>query len=66
MGWGDWLKGSGGSESKTKTERSGGTKTTHHLNTKGGSRQNHTHVIVREKGDRKTAHCVPHKNNRKS
>lgn len=66
MGWLGWILGSNGSSSNTKVERSGGVKKTHHISTAGGgSKQNHSHVIVRESGGRKTAHCVPHKKNRK-
>lgn len=65
MGWLGWVTGAGGSSSNTKVERSGGVTRTHHLSTAGGgSKQNHSHVIVRESGGRKTAHCVPHKNKR--
>ncbi len=66
MGWLGWITGIDGSRSNTKVEKSGGTTRTHHLSTAGkGSKSNHSHVIVREKGVRKTAHCVPHKKNRK-
>ncbi len=66
MGWGSWFKNSDGTSSSTKTRSSGGVKETHHLVTdKGGSKRNHSHVIVRESGGRKSAHCVPHKDNRK-
>lgn len=66
MGWLGWILGVDGSSSNTKVERSGGTRKTHHLSTAGGgSKQDHSHVIVRESGGRKTAHCVPQKNGRK-
>ncbi len=67
MGWFGWTKDSAGNESNTKVEKKGGTTYTHHLSTagRGGSRSNHSHTIVRERGGRKTAHCVPHKHNRK-
>jgi hypothetical protein len=67
MSWSGWLTGKGGSQSNSKTERSGGVTKTHFLSTagKGGSKSNHSHTIVRESGGRKTAHCVPHKGNRK-
>lgn len=65
MGWLGWLTGSDGLSSNKKVERSGGTKKTHFLSTAGGgSKQNHSHTIIRESRGRKTAHCVPHKNNR--
>ena len=67
MGWLNWLKNDNGSESKVKveTESDGGTKT-HYLSTEGGSRQDHTHIIVRESKDgSKSAQCVPHKSKRK-
>ncbi len=65
MGWLGWITGSGGSSSNTKVQRSGGVTKTHHLSTAGGgSKSNHAHVIVRESGGRKTAHAVPHKDNR--
>lgn len=67
MAWSDWIGGIGGSSSKSKSSSKGGVKTTHHLSTagKGGSKRNHSHTIVRESGGRKTAHAVPHKDNRK-
>jgi hypothetical protein len=68
MAWSDWIGGIGGSSSKSKSSSKGGVKTTHHLSTagKGGSKRNHSHTIVRESGGRKTAHAVPHKDNRKN
>jgi hypothetical protein len=67
MAWSDWIKNDNGSESKVKVEKdSSGETRTHFLNSGGGSRENHTHVIVREHKDGgKSAHCVPHKANRK-
>ncbi len=65
MGWLGWLLGSDGSSSNSKVERSGDSTKTHFLSTAGGgSKENHSHVIVRESGGRKTAHCVPQKKNR--
>jgi hypothetical protein len=66
MGWTGWTQNDNGSVSNEKvTEYSDGSSKTEYLNTTGGSKENHTHVIITEKSDgTKSAHCVPHKNNR--
>lgn len=66
MGWLGWILGNDGSSSNTKTEKGNGFTKTHILSTAGGgSKQNHSHIIVRDKGGRTTAHCVPQKNSRR-
>lgn len=67
MPWKNWVSNENGSESRVKVEReSDGGSTTHFLNTGGGSRENHTHVVVKEDKDGgKVAHCYPHKEKRK-
>lgn len=61
MGWSDWFKDSSGGEVTTKTtQESNGTTKTEWLrtsdNAKTGSRDDHSHVVVRESADgRKTS-----------
>lgn len=76
MGWSDWFSSSDGEASSKDVEpdesRSGNVEThyistagsgTHHSG--GGDRDNHNHVVVQHKPDgTKSAHCVPHKQNR--
>ncbi len=67
MGWFNW-SGPKGNQTKTKVERTsdGGSKT-HYLGEKGGSKKNHTHVVVHKNSSGKTtiAEGNPHKDKRK-
>ena len=70
MSWKDWVTNDDGSKSSTKeytaSESKSGNPETHHLNTAGGGDpKNHTHVIIQHREGRDTAHCLPHKNNRR-
>lgn len=68
MGWFGWIidKATGVSTNTKVEHGSDGSKVTHHLTTAGGgSRSNHSHVVVKERSDgRKVAHCYPQKNKR--
>lgn len=67
MGWSSWF-GSKGNQTSTKTEKTkdGGSKT-HFLGEKGGSKKNHTHVIVHKDSSGKSffAQGNPRKDKRK-
>lgn len=71
MSWiSDWFKNDDGSESKVKEvsakESKSGNAETHYLSTAGGgSKSNHTHVVIQHREGRNTAHCVPKKEDRK-
>lgn len=61
-GWSGWAKNDDGSSSNTKVDNEGNT---HHLCDKGGSKENHSHVVVKEtSGGGKVAHCNTHKDKR--
>ena len=64
MGWGKWFRD--GSESvKEKTEKTRHGTEKHTLRSTGGSKSNHSHVIVKEKASGgKTAHGAGPKHNR--
>jgi hypothetical protein len=61
-----WQKNDDGSESTTKVRQVGDVKETHHLTTAGGgTRKDHSHVVIREKADgTKSAHAAPRKSKR--
>jgi len=61
-----WQKNDDGSESTTKVKQVGDVKETHHLTTAGGgTRKDHSHVVIREKADsKKSPHAVPRKSKR--
>jgi hypothetical protein len=61
-----WQKNDDGSESTTKVKVTDGVKETHHLTTAGGgTRKDHSHVVIREKADgTKSAHAAPRKSKR--
>ena len=68
MGWSNWFSSGNGGETKVKTEKSSdGSKTTHFLNTTGGSRKNHSHTVVKSGSDgkAKSAHHTGLKDQRK-
>jgi hypothetical protein len=62
MSWSDWCKDSSGGKVSEKVEKSSdGSKDTHYIrtsdDTRSGSKDNHSHVMVREKADgSSTAH----------
>lgn len=68
MGWLGWIidKATGDSTNTKVESESDGTVVTHHLTTAGGgSRSNHSHIVVKERPDgRKVAHCYPQKDKR--
>ncbi len=68
MSWSDWFSTGDDTEGATKEVPSGesrsGNDETHHINTSGGSREDHSHVIVQHREGRDTAHCVPNKSKR--
>jgi hypothetical protein len=71
MGWLSWSKnpgskgGEGTSKSVPASKSRSGNAETHHLNSAGGSKQDHSHVIVQHKGSgRSSAHALPHKSKR--
>jgi hypothetical protein len=58
-----WQKNDDGSESTTKIKQVGDVKETHHLTTAGGgTRNDHSHVVIRQKANgTKSAHAAPRK-----
>jgi hypothetical protein len=66
MGWLGWSKESDGTETNEKhVEKPDGSKETHFLSTRDGSRSDHSHVVINERADgRKTAHAYPVKSKR--
>jgi hypothetical protein len=64
MGWGNWFR-DGKDQLKEKTVRTSEGRETHWLRSVGGSKENHTHVVVKEKDNGHTsAHGNGPKNER--
>lgn len=61
-----WEKNEDGSKFTTTVRQVGDVKETHHLTTAGGgTRKDHSHVVIREKADgTKSAHAAPRKSKR--
>lgn len=62
MGWSSWKstgKNSEGSTKKTNPNK------TEHMNSKGGSKKDHMHVIHHKSKDKNIAHAIPNKSKRK-
>lgn len=64
MSWGSWFK-DGTDEVKEKVVKTSEAKETHYLRSVGGDKQNHTHVVIKEKDNGHTsAHGNGPKNER--
>jgi len=69
MAWGKWQSNDDGSESKTKEvgadkTRSGNPETEYLTTAGGGSKKDHSHVVVQHREGRDTAHGTPRKSKR--